>query len=81
MSENVFASPHPLVRHKLSLLRRKETEPKKFRELIGELAAMLVYEATLDLDLAPVAIETPLTTMQGAYSDDIFYFAKFIELS
>jgi uracil phosphoribosyltransferase len=63
--ENVFVSPHPLAQHKLTLLRRRETEPKKFREVISELATMLVYEATLDLATRAVAIETPLTTAQG----------------
>ncbi|MCB0066044.1 MAG: uracil phosphoribosyltransferase [Caldilineaceae bacterium] len=65
MAENVFVSPHPLARHKLTLLRRRETEPKKFREVIGELASMLVYEATVDLGTRPLAIETPLTTTEG----------------
>ncbi|MCB0052494.1 MAG: uracil phosphoribosyltransferase, partial [Caldilinea sp.] len=65
MAENVFVSPHPLARHKLTLLRRRETEPKKFREVIGELASMLVYEATADLATRPLAIETPLTTTEG----------------
>ena len=67
MTANVFVSRHPLAQHKLTLLRRRETEPKKFRELIGELATMLVYEATQDLRVAPLPIETPLTTMEGAY--------------
>ncbi|MBE2237191.1 MAG: uracil phosphoribosyltransferase [Caldilineaceae bacterium] len=66
MLENVFVSPHPLAQHKLTLLRRKETEPKKFREVISELSMMLVYEATLDLGTQPVTVETPLTTAQGA---------------
>jgi uracil phosphoribosyltransferase len=66
VSHNLFPSPHPLARHKLSLLRRKITEPKKFRELVSELAMMMIYEATHDLPLAPQAIETPLTMMQGA---------------
>lgn len=65
MSSNVFVSPHPLAHHKLTLLRRKETEPKKFRELISELATMLVYEATLDLATTFVTVETPLTSAQG----------------
>lgn len=64
--DNVFVSQHPLARHKLTLLRRRETEPKKFRELIGELATMVVYEATQDLRLAAVTVETPLTAMTGA---------------
>ena len=63
---NVFPSQHPLARHKLSLLRRQETEPKKFRELVSELAMLMIYEATQDLPLAPQTIETPLTTTMGA---------------
>ena len=43
---NVFASKHPLILHKLSRLRDKNTEPKKFRELVREIAALLAYEAT-----------------------------------
>jgi len=62
---NVFPSEHPLAKHKLTLLRRKSTEPKKFRELISELATMLVYEATRDLPLSHEPVETPLTTTQG----------------
>ena len=65
MVENVFVSPHPLAQHKLTLLRRQETEPKKFREVISELAMMLVYEATYDLATQPAFITTPLTTTQG----------------
>jgi uracil phosphoribosyltransferase len=59
----VHVSAHPLVRHKLSLLRQTTTEPKKFRELVRELGTLLAYEATADLALAPVSIETPLTAM------------------
>ena len=65
MVENVFVSPHPLAQHKLTLLRRKETEPKKFREVISELAMMLVYEATRDLATRLAPITTPLTATQG----------------
>ena len=65
MVENVFVSPHPLAQHKLTLLRRQETEPKKFREVISELAMMLVYEATRDLATQSAPIVTPLTTTQG----------------
>lgn len=63
---NSFPSPHPLAQHKLSLLRRKNTEPKKFRELIGELSTMLIYEATQDIHMEPLEVETPLTTMTGS---------------
>jgi len=60
---NVYESQHPLVKHKLSRLRDKNTEPKKFRELVQEIAALMAYEATADLTLFPCAIETPLASM------------------
>ncbi len=63
---NVHASPHPLVAHKLTRLRDKNTEPKKFRELVREIAALLAYEATLDLQTTPKQIETPLSPFTGA---------------
>ncbi len=59
---NVFVSNHPLIAHKLSLLRSTETEPKKFRELVREIAGLLAYEATLDLETEPVDVSTPLAT-------------------
>ncbi len=59
----VHESKHPLVAHKLSRLRNKNTEPKKFRELVREIAGLLAYEATADLQTIPVEIETPLTKM------------------
>jgi uracil phosphoribosyltransferase len=63
---NIFPSQHPLVAHKLSRLRDKETDPKKFRELVREIAALLAYEATADLLTVPRQIETPLTSTTGA---------------
>jgi uracil phosphoribosyltransferase len=62
---NVYASKHPLVAHKLSRLRDKNTEPKKFRELVREIAGLLAYEATLDLQTTPIEIETPLEKMKA----------------
>lgn len=61
----LFVSTHPLVQHKLTLLRRTATEHKKFRELVRELTMLLIYEATADLPLDPQLIETPLATMEG----------------
>jgi uracil phosphoribosyltransferase len=61
----VHASNHPLVAHKLSRLRDKNTEPKKFRELVREIAGLLAYEATADLQTTSVEIETPLEKMQA----------------
>jgi len=62
---NIFPSQHPLVAHKVTLLRDQRTEPKKFRELIREIAALLAYEATSDLVLTARAVETPLAPYQG----------------
>ncbi|GAB4209422.1 MAG: uracil phosphoribosyltransferase [Roseiflexaceae bacterium] len=62
---SAHVSQHPLVQHKLTLLRRTVTESKKFRELVHELAQFLLYEATMDLELEPVAIETPLAPLTG----------------
>ncbi|HUE75974.1 MAG TPA: uracil phosphoribosyltransferase [Chloroflexota bacterium] len=56
---------HPLARHKLTLLRRAETEPKKFRELVQELAMMLAHEATRDLAVAQATVMTPLGPTGG----------------
>ena len=52
---------HPLVQHKLALLRDKETGTKAFRELVGELAMLMGYEVTRDLPLQDVEVETPIT--------------------
>lgn len=62
----VHISRHPLVQHKLALLRDCNTEPKKFRELVRELAILLAYEATADLATEEVAVTTPLATARGA---------------
>ena len=63
---NIYASTHPLVAHKLSRLREKNTDPKRFRELVREIAALITYEATADLMTQPKRIETPLDTTTGA---------------
>ncbi|GAB4548989.1 MAG: uracil phosphoribosyltransferase [Anaerolineae bacterium] len=63
---NLHITAHPLIQHKLSILRDKNTEPTKFRQLVRELAALLCYEATADLHIHPIAVETPMGTAQGA---------------
>lgn len=63
---NVFPSHHPLVAHKLTRLRDLKTEPKKFRELVRELAGLLAYEATADLATCPMDVHTPLGIANGA---------------
>jgi len=54
---------HPLVQHKLAIIRDKYTGNKEFRELMEEVTMLMAYEAMRDLELAPVTIETPLTSM------------------
>ena len=53
---------HPLIQHKVSILRDKNTGVKEFREAVGEIAALMCYEATRDLPLEDVVIETPVAT-------------------
>lgn len=65
MGDQVFVSTHPLVQHKLALLRSNLTEPKKFRELVREIAQLIFYEATEDLSLAPLTVQTPLAPCEG----------------
>lgn len=60
---NVYISNHPLIEHKLSILRDKNTTPKEFCELVSELGTLLCYEATRDLPLSPKQIETPMMSM------------------
>jgi len=62
---HVFQSNHPLIQHKLALLRDTTTEPKRFRELIREVAVLLVCEATTDLELDEVTLTTPMGVTYG----------------
>ena len=56
---------HPLVRHKLTILRDRRTPTKIFKELVDEIATLMAYEATRDLPLESVSVETPLELMTG----------------
>ena len=58
----VHVLDHPLIQHKLAILRNKNTSVKEFRELVGEIAGLMCYEATRNLPLAEVEVETPITT-------------------
>lgn len=60
MSDNVTIFDHPLIQHKLSILRDKRTSSKDFRDLVSEIAMLMCYEATRDLPLQNVEIETPI---------------------
>lgn len=65
MLENVYEVDHPLLKHKLSLLRDKNTQRQQFRDLVAEISAIITFEATRDLRLTQQTIETPLETIQA----------------
>lgn len=54
---------HPMVQHKLTIMRKKETGTKEFRELLNEIGMLMAYELTSDLPLSPIEIETPICKM------------------
>ncbi|HWX62406.1 uracil phosphoribosyltransferase [Bradyrhizobium sp.] len=64
--EGVTVVEHPLVQHKLTLIRDKSISTKSFRELLKEIGMLLCYEVTRDLPLAEVVVETPLARIQAA---------------
>ncbi|KXK14722.1 MAG: uracil phosphoribosyltransferase [Chloroflexi bacterium OLB15] len=66
----LHVSNHPLVRHKLTLLRDKNTDHRSFRELMRELALLLCYEATQDLQLSPKVVETPMGSANGFKAEE-----------
>ena len=66
---NIHVIEHPLVQHKLTLMRKKEASTSSFRRLLGELASLMAYEVTRDMPLQEVQIETPLETMTGKVID------------
>ena len=63
--DGVTVINHPLVQHKLTIMRRKETSTSSFRRLLREISTLLCYEVTRDLELTMETIETPLTEMQS----------------
>ena len=60
---------HPLVQHKLTLMRQKDASTNSFRRLLDELSTLMAYEVTRDMPLQDVEIETPLETMTGQMID------------
>ena len=65
MNERVHVVNHPLLAHKLTIMRDKNTSSKEFRELVSEIGMFLTYEATRDLPLTPQEIETPICKMEA----------------
>lgn len=69
MAADVHVIDHPLVQHKLTLLRRKETSTNNFRRLLTELSMLLAYEVTRDMPMHEIEIETPLEPMRSRLID------------
>ncbi len=66
MTSKLHVMDHPLIRHKITILRDKNTDVQTFRNLVGEIALLIGYEATRDLNLTDVDVETPLTKTKGS---------------
>lgn len=69
MQDNIHMFDHPLIQHKLSILRDKNTGSKQFRELVNEIATLMCYEATRDLPLKEIEVETPVATARTKVLD------------
>ena len=71
--ENVFIYDHPLIKHKIAILRDKNTGMKEFRELIEEITTVMTYVSMQDVKLVPVEVETPLekTTQYKVAEDSV----------
>jgi uracil phosphoribosyltransferase len=63
--KGVTVIAHPLVQHNLARLRNKETQPPEFRRLLGEIASLMIYEATRDFAVKKISVETPLARTGG----------------
>ena len=66
---NVHLVDHPLVQHKLTLMRRKDASTNSFRRLLNELSMLMTYEVTRDMPMQDLVVETPLETMTGQVID------------
>jgi uracil phosphoribosyltransferase len=69
MAAEVHVLDHPLIQHKLTLMRRRETSTTNFRRLLNEIGSLMAYEVTRDMPMHEVEIETPLETMQSKLID------------
>ena len=69
MPRTVHVFDHPLVQHKLTLLRKKETSTTSFRRLLNEIGSLMAYEVTRDMPMHDIMIQTPLETMNSKLID------------
>jgi uracil phosphoribosyltransferase len=67
---NLHVSSHPLVKHKLTILRDTRTDHRQFRELVREITLLLTYEATLDVAVTPRTVQTPMGEAQGVQANE-----------
>ena len=77
MSGKVHVMDHPLVAHKLTILRDKNTSVKDFRELVSEIGMLITYEATRDLPLTTKEVETPICTTTAVSYTHLMSLLKF----
>ena len=63
--DNIRLISHPLIEHKLAILRDKDTEPFQFRMLVDEISHLMIFEATRDLALRDVSVQTPVARAQA----------------
>jgi uracil phosphoribosyltransferase len=63
--KGVTVIAHPLVQHNLTRLRDRRTQPQEFRRLLGEIASLMIYEATRSFATRPISVQTPLETARG----------------
>ena len=69
MAAEVHVLDHPLIQHKLTLMRRKATSTTNFRRLLNEIGSLMAYEVTRDMPMQDIEVETPLETMQARVID------------
>ena len=69
MTNKITELSHPLIQHKLSIMRQKDTSTAKFRTLSHEIAMLMAYEISSDLELSYKTIETPLAKMEAPFID------------
>ncbi|MEF3244462.1 MAG: uracil phosphoribosyltransferase [Caldisericaceae bacterium] len=68
--ENVILIQHPLIQHKLTYLRKKDTNPKEFRELVKEVSGLMVFEIFSNIKLKEIEIETPISSTKSKVIDE-----------
>ena len=79
-NEKLHICDHPLVQHKVSLLRDKNTGAKEFRELVSEISMLMCYEATRDLPLKKVQIQTPIAIAELSQAESSHLYLSSVQV-